>query len=159
MWVFLIVSILFLVCTAVFMHKNITKIEFYISYLFMLILSWSINVAIDVIYNLQGFFEKGPDYPTVLIYMIIFPSFGVVFLNFYPDKQQIIIKKTIYLLCSVLIMLGYDSLLIKFNILHYYRWTYVYSLLIYSLELLCILLNIKIVRCLGSVGARKESGG
>lgn len=155
MWVFLIASILILICIAFFTPKNITKIEFYISYLFMGILPWSISVIIDSKYNLWRLFQKGPDYPSMLIYMIVFPCFGVIYLNHYPHRQQPIIKKAGYLLWFALILLGYDALLAKFYILHYYRWTYVYSFLIYILELLCILLNIKIVRCLDSAGDKQ----
>lgn len=144
MWLFLVVSMSILVGIVIFMPKNISMIEFYISYLFMLIFSWSINVVIDAKYNLRGFFQKGPDYSTMLIYIILFPCIGVIFLNFYPCTESIV-KKTAYFVFALLTMLAYDFLLIKFNILHYYNWTYGYSILIYAIDFIFIILNKKVI--------------
>jgi hypothetical protein len=156
MWIFLGVSIFILACIVIGMHKNISKIEFYVTYFFMLILSWSINVVIDVKYNLRGFFQNGPDYPTMLIYIIIFPCIGLIFLNFYPYKLKKI-KKVVYILISLLIVLVYDMLLIKFEILYYNNWGYLYSTLIYAIDFLFIILNLKIVKHLSQNSTSKNN--
>lgn len=156
MWIFLIVSTFIIICITILMPKNISKIELYISYFFMLILSWSINVVIDAKYNLRSFFQNGPDYPTMMIFLSIFPCFGVIFLNFYPYKRRSIIKKTAYIIFCVLMLFGFDVLLVKFNILHYNNWRYAYTIILYIIEFLCVLLNTKIVSCLNTDAAYEE---
>jgi hypothetical protein len=146
MWIFLIASIIILVLIVIFMPKNISKIELYTSYFFMLVLSWSINVVIDAKYSLRGFFQKGPDYPTILIYIFLFPCIGVIFINFYNNKQWNKNSKIVYFFFSIIMVLVYDMLLVKFNILHYYNWTYLYSVLLYLIDFLAILVNLKVVK-------------
>jgi hypothetical protein len=145
MWVFLVVSISLIASIVFFMPKNISKIELYISYFFMLILSWSLNVVIDAKYSLRGFFQKGPDFSTMLIYIILFPCLGVIFLNFYPYTKKSLVKKTSYFIFALLLMLAYDALLVKFNILHYYNWNYGYSIVLYTIDFVFILLNKKVI--------------
>lgn len=145
MWVFLGVSISFIASIVIFMPRKMAKLEFYISYLFMLIWSWSLNVVIDAKYSLRGFFEKGPDFSTILIYIVLFPCSGIIFLNFYPYAKKSIVIKTSYFIFSVLFVLAYDVLLIKFDILHYYHWNYGYSIVLYTINFALILLNKKII--------------
>jgi hypothetical protein len=153
MWNLFIVSIIISICAVILMPKKISKIEIYTSYFFALMLTWSINIIIDIEFNLRGFFQKGPDYPTILTFMIIFSCCGIIFLNFYPYMHKSIIKKSAYIFLSVSILFVYELLLLKFNIMYHNNWKYTYSFLQYTIYCLCFLLNIKIIRHLNRMTA------
>lgn len=148
MWTFLIISFLVLAAIVFFMPKRLSKIDLYMNYFFILLLNWSFNVVIDAKYDLRGFFQKGPDYPTMLIFIIVFPCFGLIFLNLYPYKSNSKIIKIFCIFSFAAIFFLYELLMIKFNVLYFRNWNYFYSMVLYLVSLICYLLNIKLTKYL-----------
>ncbi|WP_160726142.1 CBO0543 family protein [Bacillus sp. USDA818B3_A] len=95
--IYLLISVFIFNIAAYVVPKQLTKQEIYTSALF----SFSLGILLDVIlalkYHLYGYFEGGVQLRSLIVIIGLFPSAGIVFLNYYPRKESLF-KQILYIL-------------------------------------------------------------
>ncbi|MCM3567185.1 CBO0543 family protein [Neobacillus mesonae] len=131
------------------MPKKIPYLEMYTTYFFTAFLATMSDVYLDAKYNLYGFFGKGVDLEYIPIFVIIYPAYSLLIVNFYPYNKPIY-RKVRYLLiwCAVTLVFEYASLFT--NIFYYNAWKFWYSIICYPVINALILLNVKVTRNLSN---------
>lgn len=98
-------AIIFLICSAVLfiavvsvVPKKLPKCELYVIALFSMILGLCTDIVLSLKYHLYGYFSPGIQLESFLVILILFPSSGVMFMNFYPFKKSLINQGFLYYL-------------------------------------------------------------
>jgi hypothetical protein len=86
--VFLIFSVVVFILMARLVPKKLPRHELYAIALFSIVLGFFTDIILDLKYNLYGYFTPGVDFAGFLPIMFIFPSTGVLFMNFYPFRKS-----------------------------------------------------------------------
>ncbi|WP_163537425.1 CBO0543 family protein [Gracilibacillus sp. YIM 98692] len=144
----LFISVLVFGLVVYFMPKKITYFEMYTTSLFSTVLQLIIDVYLEFKYDLYGYFSPGVDYITLWVVFWIFPTVNIIFLNFYPKSRT--------LLCKVFYILGWSAFAITYewfavyhsDFFYYNDWKLLYSVPIYPILYILILLNWKIIKTL-----------
>ncbi|WP_285868840.1 CBO0543 family protein [Mesobacillus maritimus] len=142
---FLIFSVIVFIFVALFVPKKLPRNELYAIALFSIVFGLVTDIVLDLKYNLYGYFYPGVDFAGFLPIMFLFPSSGVLFMNYYPFKKSIR-NQIIYLLGWTIFSLFFEYLSIVSGYFYYNGWNLWISAIIYPFLLLIQLLHLKIYR-------------
>jgi hypothetical protein len=143
--VFLTFSVVVFILVAIIVPKKLPKHELYAIALFSIMLGFVIDIILDLKYNLYGYFKPGVDFAGFLPIMFIFPSSGVLFMNFYPFRESIG-KQISYILGWTIFNLIFEYLSIASGYFYHNGWNYWLSAVSYPFLLLLHLVHLKIFR-------------
>lgn len=80
--VFLLISVVIFVLIALFVPKRLTKNELYAICLFSIVLGFTVDIVLYLKYHFYGYFEPGVQFLGFLPALFLFPTSGIVFMNF-----------------------------------------------------------------------------
>lgn len=130
---------------AYFVPKKLSKIENYATSFFAYAYGATVDIILDLHYDLYGYFEKGFQWLGLFSIFLYFPSISVLFLNFYPVKSHAP-KKIIYILCWTVFSIAFEWFCLYTKFLYYNGWKLWYSAAMYPFIFLSLIINLKIVR-------------
>ncbi|SHG28227.1 CBO0543 family protein [Ornithinibacillus halophilus] len=143
--IFLITTIILFVAIVYFMPKNVSKLDMYVTTLFVTVLHLMTDIVLEFKYGLYGYFEVGVDYKTFLITFFIYPTVNLMFINFFPHQKSFF-KKALYIIGFSAFALTYEYISVMVDIFHYYRWKPWYSIPIYPILYLLVIGSLTITR-------------
>lgn len=143
--VFLLFSIIVFILVALFAPKKLPRHELYAIALFSIVLGFVTDITLDLKYDLYGYFKTGVDFAGFLPILFIFPTSGVLFMNFYPFRKSIR-NQLIYILGWTVFSLIFEYLSIGTGYFYHNGWNYWLSAVTYPFLLLFQLLHLKILR-------------
>lgn len=142
---FLVVSIVIFNVVAFFMPKRLTPLEIFTTSLFATILQILVDTFLDLKYDLYGYFQKGIDYMSLLVFLGIYPAANCIILNYYPsDKKPT--SKILYLLAWCVFLPLFEWACLEAGFFYYNGWKLWYSCLCYPVILLILVSNFAWVR-------------
>ncbi|WP_442598774.1 CBO0543 family protein [Neobacillus sp. D3-1R] len=135
--VFLLTTVIIFNLIAYYMPKRISAIEIVATTLFAMIFQLITDIYLDLRYDLYGYFEKGPDYESLLYVIGIYPAVNTIFLNLYPyhKKWQ---SELYFLFGCVLLAVVFENLYLWSGTFYYNGWNIYYSLCLYPLIFLVL---------------------
>ncbi|WP_430003800.1 CBO0543 family protein [Metabacillus fastidiosus] len=143
---------IFLICSAVLfiavvsvVPKKLPKCELYVIALFSMILGLCTDIVLSLKYHLYGYFSPGIQLESFLVILILFPSSGVMFMNFYPFKKSLI-NQVFYIICWNIFCLLFEYASIISGYFYHNNWNYWYSAFSYPLLFLIHLFQLKFFR-------------
>ncbi|WP_369009376.1 CBO0543 family protein [Desertibacillus haloalkaliphilus] len=131
------------------MPKKISFFEMYTTSLFSTVLQLITDVYLEFKYRLYWYFSPGVDFITLWVVFVIFPAVNIMFLNFYPQNSKPLVK-VFYILGWSTFAVAYEWIAVQTELFHYNGWKLIYSIPIYPLLFILILLNWKLIRKLNS---------
>lgn len=132
---------------AIFMPKNLSKIEIYATSIFALFFGRSTDEILDVKKNWYGYFGPGVQYLGIIMQIIIYTTVNVLFLNYFPFKKTNR-SKLFHILGWSLFSIIFERITLKTKFFYYTKWKSSYSLLLYPIIFLILAANLKFVRYL-----------
>lgn len=129
---YLLISVIIFNAVAYFAPKHIKKQEIYATALFSLLLGTISDITLDLKFDLYGYFEKGLQLKGFLPVAGLFPSSGILFLNFYP-KEKSRNQKIFYIILWTGFCLFYEWTAIKSGFFYHNGWNFWYSALTYPI--------------------------
>lgn len=136
------------------MPKRLTLLEMYATSWFALTFVLSTDTYLSEFQNLYFYLisdETG--WKTLIITFVIYPTYNVIFLNFFPKKK---LKQALYVLGHSLIILAYERIATEVGVFHYNEWKLSYSAILYPLIFLILYLNLKLLRFLKNKESEKD---
>jgi hypothetical protein len=143
--VFLLFSVIVFIGVALFAPKKLPRRELYGIALFSIVLGFVTDITLDLKYHLYGYFNPGVDLTGFLPILFIFPSSGVLYMNFYPFGRSIG-NQIMYILGWTLFSLFFEYLSIESGYFYHNGWNYWLSAVTYPFLLMLHLLHLKILR-------------
>ena len=137
---YLLLSCIVFILVAYFSPKNLTKPELYAVSMFSIILGFVIDIILDLKLNVYGYFEPGVQFAGFLPILILFPTSGVLYINFYPFEKSRK-AKLFYILFWTVFSLAYEFFAIVSGFFYHNGWTYTYSALTYPFLLVLQLVH------------------
>jgi hypothetical protein len=142
---FLIFSVIVFTTVALWVPKKLPKPELYAIALFSIVLGLFVDIILDLKYHLYGYFYPGVQFAGFLPALFLFPTTGVVFMNFYPFNKSLI-RKCFYIFCWCVFCLIFEFLSLKSGYFYYNGWKYWYSALTYPFLFWLHLLHLSFFR-------------
>ncbi|MFT4416662.1 CBO0543 family protein [Fredinandcohnia humi] len=142
---FLIISVIVFITIALFVPKKLPKSELYAIALFSILLGFFSDITLDLKYHLYGYFNPGVQFSGFLPILFLFPSSGVLFMNFYPFRKSLG-KQLLYLFGWTVFCLIFEYLSILSGYFYHNGWNYWLSAVTYPFLLLLHLLHLKTFR-------------
>lgn len=128
-----------------FVPKKLTPIEIYSTSCFAYAYGITIDIILDLHYNLYGYFQKGFQWLSLLAIIMYFPSVSFLFLNFYPFIKSLGMKLS-YVLSWTIFSIVFEWFTVKTDFFYYNGWRLLYSAMVYPVIFLILLMNLKVVR-------------
>jgi len=126
---FLVISYITLILAILLMPKRLNMQEIYITFLVVSFHTLLADLLFADIMDLYDVMEKnGPQYSDLFVQITLPALFGIIYLNFMPDKKM---KFAIYLASWVIFSVFYEQISRHFNYLEYKGWKTWYSVLFY----------------------------
>jgi hypothetical protein len=125
--------------------KKLSKIEIYATSFFAFTYGVTVDMILDLHYNLYGYFKEGFQWLGLLGIFLYFPSISVLFLNLYPLESNKR-KKILYILGWTVFSIAFEWFCLNTKFYYYNGWELWYSAIAYPLIFATLLLNLKIVR-------------
>lgn len=144
MW-FLVVSALAFSGYALFMRKNLTRVEMVATSFFVMALQDNVDIYLDLKLDLYGYFEKGAQWGTLITVLGIYPAVNIIFLNYYPFERSLAHKITYVGACSIF-ALAYEWAAVQSGYFYHHGWKYWYSAICYPVLFYILVLMLKWVR-------------
>lgn len=139
---FLIISVIIFNAVALWVHKRLRKCELYAVFWFSIVLGFTIDVTLDLKYHLYGYFQPGVQFMGFLPILGLFPSAGILYMNFFPYKKSVL-KKLTYTIAWSIFCLAFEYLSIQSGYFYHNGWKYWHSSLTYPLLFYIHLLHLK----------------
>jgi hypothetical protein len=143
--VFLIISVIIFMVVAIFVPKRLKKSELYAIALFSIVLGFSTDITFDLKYNLYGYFTSGVQFAGFFPILLLFPSSGVLFMNFYPFRKSSLYQFS-YIFCWTIFCLIFEFLSIKSGYFYHNGWKYWHSAITYPFLFSLHLLQLRFFR-------------
>jgi hypothetical protein len=143
--VFLLLSVVVFLVVAIAVPKKLPRRELYAIALFSIVLGFATDITLDLKYDLYGYFNKGVDFGGFLPILFIFPSSGVLLMNYYPFRKSIW-NQLAYILGWTIFNLIYEYLTIASGYFYHNGWNYWLSAVTYPFLILLHLLHLKIMK-------------
>ncbi|MFD1739631.1 CBO0543 family protein [Bacillus salitolerans] len=144
---FLIFSCILFIMVAYWIPKNLSKPEIYAISNFSILLGFVTDITFDLKYNWYGYFTSGVQFAGFLPILILFPTSGVIFMNFYPSNQSLK-NKLLYIFFWTIFCLIFEFLSILSGYFYHNEWRYWYSAITYPFLFLLHLLHLTFFRTL-----------
>lgn len=123
-----------------------TPLEMYATSWFALTFVLIVDTYLSLQFDLYGyFFEGGFDYRTLIVHFGIYPTYNIIFLNFFPKKR---LNQLLYILGHSFILVAFEWTTIKVGAFHHKEWEIWYSAMLYPIILLILYWNLKLLRVL-----------
>lgn len=116
-----------------FMPKRLTNQEIYVSWIIIAMINLSSDIVLSLYYKLYELGEPGVQLSVHLLEWTLAASYGIIYLNFMPQK---IYKFMLYTIVWVAYSLIFESALVHFKFINYTGWKLLYSVLFTSLTVL-----------------------
>ena len=129
----------------IFVPKRIPIIEIYTTALFATFLAALADLFLDIKFDLYGFFDKGVDWEYIPIFIIIYPAWTFVLVNYYPYYKSFL-SKLIYIVIWTLFTAFFEYIALQSNVFYYNGWKLVYSILCYPFIYFLLILNVRFIR-------------
>ncbi|MGP4107381.1 CBO0543 family protein [Virgibacillus sp. L01] len=127
---FLLISAVIFITITILVPKKIKRSEIYAVALFSIVLGFTTDITLDLKYNWYGYFEPGVQYPGFLPILFHFPTTGILFINFFPFKRNLI-QRIFYITFWTMFCLTFEYLSIKSGYFYHNEWKFSYSALVY----------------------------
>ncbi|WP_160725602.1 CBO0543 family protein [Bacillus sp. USDA818B3_A] len=130
---------------AILIPKKLNKIEIYATSFFAFTYGVTVDMILDLHYNLYGYFEEGFQWLGLIAIFMYFPSISVLFLNLYPLKSN---KggKIFYILAWTVFSLAFEWFCLHTKFYYQNGWKLWYSAIAYPIIFLILLINLRFVR-------------
>lgn len=142
---FLIFSVIFFIITTLLVPKKLPRNELYAIALFSIVIGFFTDITLDLKYHMYGYFSPGVQFGGFLPILLLFPTSGILFMNFYPYKKTLI-KKLIYISCWIIFCLIFEYLSVKSGYFYHVTWKYWYSFITYPFLFLVHLIHLRLYR-------------
>jgi hypothetical protein len=126
--------------------KKLNKIEIYTTSFFAFTYGVTVDMILDLHYDLYGYFGEGFQWLGLLAIFLYFPSISVLFLNLYPSLESNKRKKIIYILGWTVFSIAFEWFCLHTKFYYYNGWKLWYSAIAYPLIFSTLLFNLKLVR-------------
>jgi hypothetical protein len=130
--------------------KQVKLSELYTSSFFAICFAVIADVYLDLKLDLYGFFQKGPDWSYLPIFIIDYPAANILFLRFFPFEKSTS-KKAVYILGWSLGTLALEQISLHTDLFYYNGWKWWYSAFAYPVIYYLLFLNLKLIRRLDSI--------
>ena len=127
--IFLVVSYIILVIIILIIPKKLILQEIYMTFLavsFHTLLADLIFADVIDLYDLMK--HDGPQFSDLIIQITLPFLFGILYLNFMPNKKG---RFILYLICWVIFSTIYEQISRYFGYIEYKGWKIIYSILFY----------------------------
>lgn len=142
---FLILSVIIFIIVTLWVPKKLPRNELYAIALFSIVLGFFTDITLDLKFHLYGYFTPGVQFGGFLPILILFPTSGVLFMNFFPYKKNTI-KKVIYICFWTIFCLVFEYLSVSSGYFYHVTWKYWYSVITYPFLFLVHLIHLKLYR-------------
>ncbi|WP_420839203.1 CBO0543 family protein [Clostridium yunnanense] len=112
---------------------------------FTLLLQMTVDLILDVKFNLYGYFKEGVDLISFITFLGIYPAFAIITVNYYPYKKRLL-KKLYYVIIVSIFCLGYESLSLYTKYFYHRTWSLLYSALCYPFLICIIAMYLSLIR-------------
>lgn len=106
------------------MPKNLTKQEIYISWCVIALINLSTDVVFSFYFKLYELAGPGVQLAVHMIELTLGASFGIIFLNFMPEKIRSFL---LYAAAWIVISMIFELAFVKVHFLNYFTWKPWYS--------------------------------
>lgn len=148
MW-FLVISALALSGYALFMRKNLARLEMVATTFFAMTLQDNVDIYLDLKLNIYGYFEKGTQWGTLIAILGIYPAANIIFLNYYPFDKGVG-RRIVYVAVCSIFALAYEWAAVQSGYFYHNGWKYWYSAICYPILFYILVLMLKWVRRLAN---------
>jgi hypothetical protein len=142
---FLIISCIVFITMAFFAPKRLPKHEVYAIALFSIAIGYTTDTLFDLKYNLYGYIQDGVQIAGYLPILVLFPTSGVLYMNFFPYKKSLLFQ-FFYIVFWTIFCLVFEYLSVKAGYFYYNSWKYWYSALTYPVLLIVHFYHLKFFR-------------
>lgn len=143
--IFLAVSILVINGVAILVPKRLTLLEIYITTIFVLLFQTTLDTVLDLKYDLYGYFSKGLDLESYIVFFGLYPAASVLILNYFPFhkpmKSRVLYMLAVTALCSL-----FEWVSEKTGYYYYHNWSIFLSILCYPASISTLVWNLWFVR-------------
>ena len=147
MWVwFVSITIVVFFTVIIFIPKHMSWLEIYTTTWFALSFEFILNILLSLKFDLYGYFSKGVDLEGFIVILGLYPTYNVIFLNFFPKSNRW--KQTLYILGHSLFVTCYEYAILHTEAFYYNGWKLWYSALCYPVIFLVLYWNLLITRWL-----------
>ncbi|MFX3625696.1 MAG: CBO0543 family protein [Ectobacillus sp.] len=124
---------------AIFIRERISGIEILTTTLFAGLLQVLADKFLDIKYDLYGYFDKGLEWKTLIYVIGIYPAVNIIFLNYFPRMKDVK-DKILYILCWWILGVVFEILFMWTGTFYYNSWKLWYSVIIYLVLYLILVL-------------------
>lgn len=142
---FLIISVVIFVVAALFVPKRLTKNELYAICLFSIVLGLTVDIILGLKYHVYGYFVPGVQFLGFLPALFLFPTAGILYMNFYPFNKSFIYK-SFYIFYWTMFCLIFEYLSLLSGYYYHNEWNLWYSAFVYPILFILHLLHLKVYR-------------
>lgn len=114
------------------MPKRLKTHEYVFVILFGFCFQQTVDVYIDLKYDLYGYFDVGVDWGYIPVIFLLFPALGCIFMNWFPYGQSIYRKAT-YIFYWTVISTMYESGAVQSSYFYYHGWKLWWSFFLYPI--------------------------
>ncbi|WP_188385120.1 CBO0543 family protein [Ornithinibacillus halotolerans] len=143
--IFAIISAFIFLTIAFVIKKRIYVVELYTTSLFAMVFQLLVDNILEFKYDFYGYFEKGVDYETFIVILLIYPPLNIIFLNYFPLNKKLL-TKCLYILGWCVFSVLYEYLSVKIGFFYYEKWSIWYSAIIYPFVYGLLLVNFFSIR-------------
>lgn len=129
--------------------KQVRLSELYATSFFAICFAVIADIYLDLKLDLYGFFQKGPDWAYLPIFIIDYPAANILFLRFFPYEKSLV-KKAVYILGWSFGTLALELISLRTDLFYYNGWKWWYSAIAYPFIYSLLFLNLKLMRRLES---------
>ena len=126
------------------MPKRLARADMFVVVLFGL--KQLVDMFVNVKYDLNGFFNKGVDWLSLIPILGLFPSANLIFFNFYPWNNMK--RSVLYVFLVSAFLVGFEHLSLLAGYFYYHGWKLWWSVIEYPLLLYINIMFYKIFKIL-----------
>jgi hypothetical protein len=142
---FMVLTTIISILAVIFIPKRVNLSELYSTSLFAVTLASIVDIYLDIKLDLYGFFQKGPDWAYIPIFIVVYPAANILFLNLFPYNKALT-KKIIYILGWSFGALLLELISLKTDLFYYRGWKWWYSASLYPFVFTLLYFNLKMIR-------------
>jgi len=131
-----------------FMPKRLTNQEIYVTWFIIALINLSSDVVLSLYYKLYELAKPGIQLRVHIIELTLAASYGIIYLNFMPQK---LLKFVLYTVIWVAFSLFFESVLVHFKFINYTGWKLLYSVPYYIFAFLFLRWHIHYIRIANKV--------
>ncbi|MFC4560199.1 CBO0543 family protein [Virgibacillus kekensis] len=143
--VFLLISVVVFLAVTFLAPKKIKRSELYAVALFSIVLGFVTDITADLKYNVYGYIKPGVQFTGFLPILILFPTAGILYMNFFPFNKAFVLKLR-YTFFWTIFCLTFEFLSIKSGYFYHNGWKYWHSALTYPFLFWLHILHLRFFR-------------